>query len=79
MADIDEEIEEGDQIKPNATFELSDGTIVQQDEQPVFTHPDPGFYQQIGYIESDLEGDLIKFEKSVKCKKVALSIKCNKH
>ena len=39
LTDIDEQIEEGDQSNPNATFELSDETIVQQDEQPFFTPP----------------------------------------
>ena len=63
MADIDEQIEEGDQINPNDTFELSDGTIVQQDEQSFFTPPDPGFYQQISYTESELEGDIMNFDE----------------
>ena len=63
LTDIEEQIEEGDQSNPNATFELSDGTIVQQGEQPFFTPPDPGFYQQISYTESELEGDLVNFDE----------------
>ena len=45
LLDIEEQSEEGDQSNPNATFDLSEGTIVQQDEQHFFTPPDPGFYQ----------------------------------
>ena len=63
MEDIDEQIEEGDQINPNDTFELSDGTIVQQDEQSLFTPPDPGFYQQISYTENELEEDIVIFDE----------------
>ena len=27
------------------------------------TPPDPGFYQQISYTESELEGDLVNFDE----------------
>ena len=50
VADFKEEIEEEGRINHIATFELSDGTIVQQDKQSLFTPPDPGFYQHISYI-----------------------------
>ena len=63
LTDVDEQIEERHQSNPNATFELSDGTIVQQDEQPFFTPLDPGFFQQISYTESELEGDLVNFDE----------------
>ena len=63
LTDIEEQIEEGDHSNPNARFELSDGAIVQQDEQPFFTPPDPDFYQQINYTESELEGDLVNFDE----------------
>ena len=63
MEDIDEQIEEGDQSNPNDTFELSDGTIVQQDKQSFFTPHDPGFYQQISYTESELEWDIVNFDE----------------
>ena len=60
VADIERQIGEGDQIII-PTFELSERTIVQQEEQSFFTPPDPDFYQQISYTESELEGDLMIF------------------
>ena len=55
MADSEDQIEERDQINPNAAFELSVGTIFQQGEKSSFTPPDLVFYQHISYTENELE------------------------
>ena len=40
------------------TFELSADTFVQQFERKIFIPLDPGFYQQICYTETEIEGFL---------------------